>query len=162
MSENKLGLEKSLYLKQHAENPIHWQAYGPQPLDKAHSLNKLVFLSIGYSSCHWCHVMAHESFEDETTAKYLNEHFVSIKVDREEFPDLDHYFQTACSLLTGRGGWPLTVFLTPEGKPFFAGTYFAKEAREGQPGFKDVLKHINELYQSDPKQLIDSANKLAE
>ena len=116
MSENKLHLEKSLYLKQHAENPIHWWAYGEQPLNKAKELNKLIFLSIGYSACHWCHVMAHESFEDETTANFLNEHFVSIKVDREEYPDLDNYYQNVCSLMTGRGGWPLTIFLTPDFK----------------------------------------------
>lgn len=162
MSENKLNLEKSLYLKQHAENPIHWWAYGQQPLDKARELNKLIFLSIGYSSCHWCHVMAHESFEDEKTANLLNENFISIKIDREEYPDLDQYYQTACSLMTGRGGWPLTIFLTPEGKPFFAGTYFPKEPREGMPSFMDVLKHLNDLYKSNPGQINDSAEKLAE
>ncbi len=162
MSENKLHLEKSLYLKQHAENPINWQAYGDQPLNSAKTEGKLIFLSIGYSSCHWCHVMAHESFEDEATAKYLNDHFVSIKVDREEYPDLDHYYQSACSLMTGRGGWPLTVFLTPEGKPFFAGTYFPKVGREGMPGFLEVCNHIQNLYKENPQGITDSSNNLSE
>ena len=160
MSENKLHLEKSLYLKQHAENPIHWYGYGDEALNKARKENKLIFLSIGYSSCHWCHVLAHESFEDEITAKYLNDKFVSIKVDREEYPDLDHYYQSACSLMTGRGGWPLTVFLTPEGKPFFAGTYFAKVGRQGMPSFMEVLNHISDLYQKDPKAVELSADNL--
>ncbi len=162
MSENKLHLEKSLYLKQHAENPIHWQAYGEQPLKKAKELNKLIFLSIGYSSCHWCHVMAHESFEDEQTAKYLNDNFVSIKIDREEYPDLDHYYQMACSLMTGRGGWPLTVILTPEGKPFFAGTYFPKVARQNLPSFMDVLTQIQDTFQKTPEQVLQGATNLVE
>ncbi len=160
MSENKLSLESSLYLKQHAENPVHWWPYNEQALKTARELNKLIFVSIGYSSCHWCHVMAHESFEDETTAKYLNEHFVSIKVDREEFPDVDNYFQNACSIMTGRGGWPLTVFLTPDGKPFFAGTYFPKEGRQGLPSFMEILKHISDLYKNTPDQLKESAENL--
>lgn len=160
MSENQLHLEKSLYLKQHAENPVHWLPYGEQALRKAKELNKPVFLSIGYSSCHWCHVMAHESFEDETTAKYLNENFVSIKVDREEYPDVDNYYQSACSLLTGRGGWPLNVFLTPDGKPFFAGTYFPKVSREGMPSFTEVAKHISELYKSSAETIQQNATQL--
>lgn len=162
MSENKLHLENSLYLKQHAENPIHWWAYGEQPLKKAKELNKLIFLSIGYSSCHWCHVMAHESFEDEATAKYLNENFVSIKVDREEYPDLDHYYQMACSVMTGRGGWPLTVILTPDGKPFFAGTYFPKVARQNLPSFMDVLTQIQDTFQKTPEQVLQGATNLVE
>jgi uncharacterized protein len=162
MSENKLHLEKSLYLKQHAENPIHWWAYGEQPLKKAKELNKLIFLSIGYSSCHWCHVMAHESFEDETTANFLNEHFISIKVDREEYPDLDNYYQNVCSLMTGRGGWPLTIFLTPEGKPFIAGTYFPKVGRQGMPSFMDLLKHIHQLKTSGDKSIYENAEKIVD
>ena len=160
MSENKLSLEKSLYLKQHAENPVHWLPYGDQALKMAKDLNKLIFVSIGYSSCHWCHVMAHESFEDETTAKFLNEHFVSIKVDREEYPDVDQYYQAACSAMTGRGGWPLTVFLTPDGKPFFAGTYFPKVGRQGLPSFMDILKHITDLNKSNPKSIQESAESM--
>lgn len=162
MSENKLHLEKSLYLKQHAENPIHWWAYGEQPLNKAKELNKLIFLSIGYSSCHWCHVMAHESFEDETTAKFLNDHFISIKVDREEYPDLDNYYQNVCSLMTGRGGWPLTIFLTPEGKPFIAGTYFPKTGQQGMPSFMEMLKHIHNLHVSRDKTIYENAEKIVE
>lgn len=162
MSENKLRFENSLYLKQHADNPIHWYSYGEQPLNKAKELNRLIFLSIGYSSCHWCHVMAHESFEDQETASFLNENFISIKVDREEYPDLDHYYQTACSILTGRGGWPLSVFLTPDGKPFFVGTYFPKTGRQGLPSFTEVLKQISDAWKGNPNQLIESANKLVE
>ena len=162
MSENKLHLEKSLYLKQHAENPIHWQAYGEEPLNKAKELNKLIFLSIGYSSCHWCHVMAHESFEDEATAKFLNDHFVSIKVDREEYPDLDNYYQNVCSLMTGRGGWPLTIFLTPDGKPFIAGTYFPKIAKQGMPSFMEMLKHIHQMHTSGDKTIYENAEKIVE
>ncbi len=162
MSENKLRFEKSLYLSQHAENPVHWFPYGKEALDRAKELNKLVFLSIGYSSCHWCHVMAHESFEDEETANYLNNHYLSIKVDREEYPDLDHYYQTACSIMTGRGGWPLTVILTPEGRPFFAGTYFPKTARSDSPAFMDVLKQIHNTWTSKPQEIRESASQLVE
>ena len=162
MSENKLHLEKSLYLKQHAENPIHWWAYGEQALNKAKELNKPIFLSVGYSSCHWCHVMAHESFEDQATAKFLNENFISVKVDREEYPDLDNYYQNVCSLLTGRGGWPLTVFLTPDGKPFIAGTYFPKVAREGVPSFMELLKHIEKLHVNKDKTILENAEKIVE
>jgi uncharacterized protein YyaL (SSP411 family) len=162
MSENKLRFEKSLYLLQHAENPIHWQAYGEQPLKNARELNKLIFLSIGYSSCHWCHVMAHESFENSETAAFLNQNFISLKVDREEYPDLDHYFQSACSLLNGRGGWPLTIFLTPEGKPFFAGTYFPNTPRHNLPSFMDVLKEISEVWNNDPQELLDKAKNLSD
>ena len=162
MSENKLSFEKSLYLKQHAENPIHWYAYGDQPLNKAKELNKLIFLSIGYSSCHWCHVMAHESFENMETASYLNENFISIKIDREEYPDLDNYYQTACSIMTGRGGWPLTIILTPDGKPFFAGTYFPKVAKQNTPSFMDVLTQINTAFKTNPNEILESAAKLVE
>lgn len=160
MNENKLGLENSLYLKQHAENPIHWQSYGEQPLNKARDLNKLIFLSIGYSSCHWCHVMAHESFEDQETANYLNENFISIKIDREEYPDLDHYYQTACSIMTGRGGWPLSVFLTPDGKPFFVGTYFPKVGKQNQPSFMDVLKQLQEAFKTQRDEVQKNADQL--
>ena len=163
MSENKLHLEKSLYLKQHADNAIHWWAYGEQPLRIAKDLNKLIFLSIGYSSCHWCHVMAHESFEDQATANFINEHFIAIKVDREEYPDLDNYYQNVCSLMTGRGGWPLTIFLTPEAKPFIAGTYFPKVATaQGIPSFMELLKHIHRLQSTGDKTIYENAEKLVE
>jgi len=160
MSENKLCFEKSLYLQQHAKNPIHWKAYGEEPLQKAKEENKLIFLSIGYSSCHWCHVMAHESFEDKDVASLLNQHFVSIKIDREEYPDLDHYYQTASSLMNGRGGWPLNIFLTPEGQPFFVGTYFPKIGRKEIPGFFDVLKQIQNSWEVGPQQFFESAKNL--
>ena len=160
MNENKLCFEKSLYLQQHAKNPINWLPYGEEPLNRAKDLNRPIFMSIGYSSCHWCHVMAHESFEDNETALLLNENFVSIKIDKEEYPDLDHYFQTACSIMTGRGGWPLNVFLTPDGKPFFVGTYFPKISRNEMPSFKDILRQINEAWKKNPQQLIDSAKNL--
>jgi uncharacterized protein YyaL (SSP411 family) len=163
MNENKLSIEKSLYLQQHAENPIHWNAYSDQVLKNARELNKLIFVSIGYSSCHWCHVMAHESFEDIETAAFINEHFVSIKIDREEYPDLDNYYQTACSIMTGRGGWPLTVFLTPDGKPFFVGTYFPKtSSQKDSLSFMDVLKHINNTWIKNPSELIENARNLSD
>jgi len=162
MGKNHLTSEKSLYLKQHATNPIHWWNYSEKALKKAKELNRPIFLSIGYSSCHWCHVMAHESFEDEMTAEFLNKNFISIKVDREEYPDLDHYFQTACSIATGRGGWPLSVFLTPEGKPFFIGTYFPKNPREGMPSFMDIMKHLSNLFKENPEEVLASADKLTQ
>lgn len=160
MNENKLCFEKSLYLTQHASNPIHWYAWGEEAIKKAEGLNKPIFLSIGYSSCHWCHVMAHESFEDESTAAFLNEHFISIKVDREEYPDLDHYYQKACSIITGRGGWPLSIFLTPDTKPFFAGTYFPKADRKESPSFMKVLKQISDGWKVTPSEIIESSKKL--
>lgn len=161
MPDNKLYLEKSLYLKQHAENPIHWWSWGTEALNYARDNNKLVFLSIGYSSCHWCHVMANESFENQATADYLNKNFVSIKVDREEHPDVDHYYQSVCTVMTGRGGWPLTVFLTPEGKAFFAGTYFPKVARQGMPSFMELLAHITDLYKKSPEDVRKNGEDIA-
>jgi uncharacterized protein YyaL (SSP411 family) len=160
MSQNHLGEEKSLYLRQHAQNPVHWLPYGKAALDKAKELNRPIFLSIGYSSCHWCHVMAHESFEDEATAKILNDEFISVKVDREEYPDLDHYFQLTAAASIGRGGWPLSAFLTPEGKPFFLGTYFPKNSREGMPSFKELLNHLAGTFKSKPEEFIKNAEKL--
>jgi hypothetical protein len=145
---NALAGETSPYLRQHAENPVDWYPWGPESLDRARREHKPILLSIGYSACHWCHVMAHESFEDEETAALMNRHFINIKVDREERPDLDKIYQSAHALLTGRGGgWPLTVFLTPEDQaPFFAGTYFPLESRYGLPGFKDLLRNIARVY----------------
>jgi len=124
MGENKLGNESSPYLLQHAQNPVDWYAWNEEALGRAKKENKPIFLSVGYSSCHWCHVMAHESFEDEETAKIMNENFVNIKVDREERPDLDDIYQKVCQMSTGQGGWPLSVFLTPDQRPFYDGTYF--------------------------------------
>ncbi len=162
MSENKLHLEKSLYLKQHAENPIHWWSWGSDALETARKENKLIFLSIGYSSCHWCHVMNDESFEDQATADYLNQNFISIKIDREEHPDVDHYFQSVSTIMTGRGGWPLSIFLTPENKAFFAGTYFPKTARQGMPSFMDLLNHTTSSFKNNPAEIQKTADEVFE
>lgn len=139
---NHLIHEKSPYLLQHAYNPVHWYAWKEETFKKAQQEDKPIFLSIGYSTCHWCHVMEHESFEDADVAQYLNEHFISIKVDREERPDVDTVYMQVCQALTGQGGWPLTIFMTPHQKPFYAGTYFPKQSRYGRPGFMEVLKTI--------------------
>lgn len=162
MSQNKLSNESSLYLKQHQNNPVDWFAYGNEALDKARSENKLIFISIGYSACHWCHVMNEESFSDPATAKILNEQFISIKIDREEYPDLDNYYQNACTLMTGRGGWPLSVFLTPEGKTFFAGTYFPKVSRDNTPSFTDLLTSLSSHFQETPDEVRANAQRLTE
>ncbi len=144
---NRLIAESSPYLRQHAENPVDWFPWGEEALERARKLDKPILLSIGYSSCHWCHVMAKESFEDNDVARLMNEHFVNIKVDREERPDLDHIYQTAHVMLTGRhGGWPLTLFLSPDETPFFGGTYFPKEPAYGLPGFREMLPSIAAAY----------------
>lgn len=160
MTKNHLANQASLYLQQHVENPVDWYPWGPEALEKAKRENKPILLSIGYSACHWCHVMARESFSDEGTAKLMNELFVNIKVDREERPDLDKIYQTAHQLLTGRsGGWPLTVFLTPEDQmPIFVGTYFPLVPRYGMPTFKEVLRKIAEIFQTD-RNTIEKQNK---
>lgn len=144
---NRLANASSPYLRQHAGNPVHWYPWGPEAFAAAKQQGKPLMLSIGYAACHWCHVMAHESFEDQATADLLNEHFISVKVDREERPDLDHIYQAAHQLLTRRsGGWPLTVFLTEDQAPFFSGTYFPREARHGMPSFGEVLERIVQVY----------------
>src|SRR6059036_927358 len=148
MHTNKLIDEKSPYLQQHAHNPVNWYPWGPEAFEKARAEDKPVFLSIGYSACHWCHVMERESFENEQTARLVNENFVAIKVDREERPDVDSIYMQAVQLMTGHGGWPMSVFLTPDGGPFYAGTYFPPDDRHGMPGFKRVLAHVNEAYRS--------------
>ena len=145
---NRLAKETSPYLLQHAHNPVDWFAWGDEAISKAKSEDKPIFLSIGYSACHWCHVMERESFENAEIAKTLNENFVSIKVDREERPDIDSIYMQAVQLMTGHGGWPMSVFLTPEGGPFYAGTYFPPDDRHGMPGFKRVLSHVAEAYRS--------------
>jgi len=146
---NRLVNETSPYLLQHAENPVDWYSWGPEALEKAKREDKPIFLSIGYSACHWCHVMAHEDFEDEEIAEVMNENFVNIKVDREERPDLDDIYQNVCQMMTGNGGWPLSVFLTPEQKPFFAGTYFPPESHYGTPGFPSLLRQLSDKYKND-------------
>jgi len=144
---NLLAGETSPYLQQHAENPVDWRPWGKEALTLAEQEGKPILLSIGYSACHWCHVMAHESFEDAEVAAVMNRLFVNIKVDREERPDLDQIYQTAHQMLTGRaGGWPLTMFLTPEGAPFFGGTYFPKAPRYGLAGFPDLCERVAEAW----------------
>ncbi|HEX8032573.1 MAG TPA: DUF255 domain-containing protein, partial [Ktedonobacterales bacterium] len=145
---NRLISETSPYLLQHAHNPVDWYPWGEEALAKAKAEDKPILLSVGYAACHWCHVMAHESFENEDTARLMNEDFVSIKVDREERPDIDALYMDAVQALTGSGGWPMTVFLTPDGAPFFGGTYFPPRDRYGMPGFPKVLRSLAEYYRT--------------
>jgi uncharacterized protein YyaL (SSP411 family) len=159
---NRLASATSPYLRQHAENPVDWHPWGEEALTLARDRNKPILLSIGYSACHWCHVMAHESFEDPAVAAVMNDDFVNIKVDREERPDLDQIYQTAHALMTRRsGGWPLTVFLTPEGVPYFAGTYFPKLPRYGMPGFLDILPRIAAAYHEQGPAIAEQGERLA-
>lgn len=157
---NKLINEKSPYLLQHAHNPVDWRPWGEKAFLKAKKENKPIFLSIGYSTCHWCHVMAHESFEDPDIGKKINEVFVPIKVDREERPDIDNIYMNICQMMTGGGGWPLTIILTPEGKPFFAGTYFPPEGKYGQLGLKEIIDKVKELWKLNPEEALQSADEL--
>jgi hypothetical protein len=159
---NALAAETSLYLRQHATNPVDWRPWGPEALEQARKLDKPILLSIGYSACHWCHVMAHESFEDPATAAVMNQHFVNIKVDREERPDLDRIYQTAHQIINqAGGGWPLTVFLAPDTqRPFFSGTYFPPEQRHGMPAFRTVLEKVAEFYATRRADLQDFGAKL--
>jgi len=157
---NYLKHEDSQYLKQHANNPVNWYPYGPEALEIAREKKKPIFLSIGYSSCHWCHVMASESFEDIETAKYLNENFINIKVDREELPDIDQYYQFVSQVVSGRGGWPLSVFLTEELKPYFCGTYFPKVGRDDIPSFMDVLTNLSGAYKEEREKVNENATQI--
>ena len=159
-AHNRLINESSPYLLQHATNPIDWYPWGPEAFDKAQKENKPIFLSIGYSTCHWCHVMEHESFSDAEVAALLNQYFVSIKVDREERPDIDQVYMTVTQTMTGRGGWPNTVFLTPDRKPFFAGTYFPKETRWGTTGLMELLPKVAEIWQNDRQNVLKSADQI--
>src|SRR5437763_11904025 len=143
---NRLAGETSPYLLQHANNPVDWYPWGDEALARAKAEDKPILLSIGYSACHWCHVMAHESFENEDIARVMNEHFVCIKVDREERPDLDSIYMAAVQAMTQRGGWPMTMFLTPAGAPFFGGTYFPPQDRGGMAGFPRVLQSVSQAY----------------
>jgi uncharacterized protein len=161
MSRNHLADETSPYLKQHADNPVDWYPWGEAALTRARRENKPILLSIGYSACHWCHVMAHESFEDPATAALMNELFINIKVDREERPDLDKIYQVAQQMLThGSGGWPLTMFLTPQEQPFFGGTYFPKEPRFGMPAFRDLLRRVAEYYRAQGEEIAQQSEQL--
>ncbi|MDX2167379.1 MAG: thioredoxin domain-containing protein [Deltaproteobacteria bacterium] len=159
---NRLIAESSPYLRQHAHNPVDWYPWGEEAFARARRESKPILLSIGYSACHWCHVMERESFENEQIAGLMNQHFVNIKVDREERPDVDHIYMSAVQLLTGRGGWPMTVFLTPDGQPFYGGTYFPPEDRHGMPGFPRVLRAIAEAWQQRPDDVARSVRDLHE
>ena len=159
---NRLINESSPYLLQHATNPVDWYPWGKDAFEKARRENKPIFLSIGYSTCHWCHVMEHESFSDEEVAALLNKYFVSIKVDREERPDIDQVYMAVTQTMTGRGGWPNTVFLTPDKKPFFAGTYFPKETRWGLPGLMELLPKVAAIWQNDRENVLKSAQQITD
>ncbi|MBD3227035.1 MAG: DUF255 domain-containing protein [Candidatus Lokiarchaeota archaeon] len=160
---NHLINEKSPYLLQHTYNPVDWYPWGEEAFNKAKNEDKPIFLSIGYSTCHWCHVMAHESFEDPQIAEILNENFISIKVDREERPDIDKIYMNVCQIMTGSGGWPLTIIMTPDDKkPFFAGTYFPKETKYGRTGLRDLLLRIKELWKNKREKALESAEKVVQ
>src|SRR5918999_1098842 len=159
---NRLAEETSPYLLQHADNPVDWYPWGEEAFDRARTEDKPILLSIGYAACHWCHVMEHESFEDDGTAGLMNERFVNVKVDREERPDVDALYMDAVVALTGHGGWPMTVFLTPEGDPFFGGTYFPPEPRHGIPAFRDVLGAISELYRERRADVVGQAGAIVD
>lgn len=159
---NRLVSETSPYLLQHAYNPVDWYPWGEEALNRARREDKPIFLSIGYSACHWCHVMERESFENEEIARFLNEHFISIKVDREERPDLDEIYMTAVQLMAGQGGWPLTAFLTPDLQPFYGGTYFPPEDRWGRPGLLTVLQAVVELYSKERDKIVQQAQRLTQ
>ena len=159
---NRLARETSPYLLQHADNPVDWQPWGAEALGRARSEGKPLLVSIGYSACHWCHVMERESFDDEATAAVMNELFVNVKVDREERPDVDAVYMDAVVALTGQGGWPLTVFLTPDGEPFFGGTYFPPEPRHGLPSFRQVLRAVADAYRERPEDVAAQAEALVD
>ncbi|MSO55330.1 MAG: thioredoxin domain-containing protein [Acidobacteria bacterium] len=159
---NRLAAERSPYLLQHADNPVSWHPWGQEAFDEARSADKPIFLSIGYSTCHWCHVMAHESFESQAIADILNQEFISIKVDREERPDVDRVYMTFVQATTGSGGWPMSVWLTPDLKPFYGGTYFPPDARWGRPGFPDILREIARVWRQERTKVEASADKLTE
>lgn len=158
MAKNHLVYETSPYLLQHADNPVDWYAWNDESLKKAKDENKPIFLSVGYSACHWCHVMAHESFENDEVAKFMNEHFVNIKVDREERPDIDDIYQKVCQIATGQGGWPLSIFLTPDQKPFYVGTYFPVLDSYGRPGFGSITRQLAQAWKEKPKDIEKSAD----
>ncbi len=158
--ENRLARETSPYLLQHKDNPVHWWAWGEEALAEAKRTEKPILLSVGYAACHWCHVMAHESFEDEATARVMNELFVNIKVDREERPDVDAIYMAALHELGEQGGWPLTMFLTSQAEPFWGGTYFPKEARYGRPAFTQLLREIARIYREEPDKVRQNADAL--
>jgi uncharacterized protein len=157
---NRLARESSPYLRQHAGNPVDWYPWGDEALDRAKAEDRPILLSIGYSACHWCHVMEHESFEDEETARLMNEGFVNVKVDREERPDIDSLYMAAVQQMTGHGGWPMTMFLTPNGAPFYGGTYYPPEPRHGMPSFRQVLQGVLEAFRERRDRVEESAGTM--
>ena len=159
---NRLINETSPYLLQHAHNPVNWFAWGEEALSKAKAENKVILVSIGYSACHWCHVMERESFENESVAQVMNEHFVNIKIDREERPDLDHIYMDAIQAITGSGGWPLNVFLTPDAKPFFGGTYFPPVKAFNRSSWTDVLHGISQAWKERKNEIESQAENLTD
>jgi uncharacterized protein YyaL (SSP411 family) len=159
---NRLIDETSPYLRQHAHNPVDWYPWGPAALERAREEDKPIFLSIGYSACHWCHVMERESFENEDIAAVMNRLFVNIKVDREERPDIDDIYMKAVQAMTGSGGWPMSVFLTPDLEPFFGGTYFPPEDRHGRRGFRSVLEGLGQAWEKDRAGVVERGKKLAQ
>ncbi len=159
---NRLANSSSPYLLQHKDNPVDWYPWGDEALEKSQKENKPIFLSIGYAACHWCHVMAHESFEDPDTADIMNELFVNIKVDREERPDLDNIYMSAVVAMTGQGGWPMSVFLTPDQQPFYGGTYFPPVSRYNMPAFRDVLLSVSKTWGDDKLKILESSNKISD
>ena len=161
-AQNLLARETSPYLLQHAHNPVHWRPWGKAALDEARALNKPIMLSIGYAACHWCHVMAHESFEDEATAALMNRLFVNVKIDREERPDIDHIYMSALHALGQQGGWPLTMFITPDGAPFWGGTYFPPEPRWGRPSFAQVLEAVERSWREKPESIAKNTAALTD
>src|SRR6516225_1367168 len=162
MERNRLDQETSPYLLQHKDNPVHWQPWSAETRAAAKAADKPILLSIGYAACHWCHVMAHESFENPMIAALMNDLYINIKVDREERPDLDAIYQHALALLGEQGGWPLTMFLSPDGEPFWGGTYFPPEPRWGRPGFPQVLQGVADAYRSDPARVESNVAALKE
>ncbi len=159
---NQLAGETSPYLLQHAYNPVDWYPWGPAAIDRARSENKPIFLSIGYSACHWCHVMERESFENPDIAAVMNEHFINIKVDREERPDLDQIYMNAVQAMTGHGGWPMSVFLTPGLQPFYGGTYFPPNDSRGMPGFPRVLLSVHKAWEERRDEILSAAADMTE
>ena len=159
---NRLSDETSPYLRQHGDNPVDWYPWSDDVFLLARDLDRPVFLSVGYSSCHWCHVMAHESFEDPETAELMNELFVSVKVDREERPDVDAVYMQAVQALTGRGGWPMSVWCTPDGRPFYGGTYYPNEDRHGMPSFAKVCEAVAEAWRERRDEVLEHAGRLTE
>ena len=157
---NRLINEKSPYLQQHAYNPVQWHPWGKEAFEKARVENKPVFLSIGYSTCHWCHVMERESFENQEIAGLLNREFISVKVDREERPDVDSVYMSVCQAMNGQGGWPLTIIMTPGCRPFFAGTYFPPKSRYGRAGLEELLTIVAEQWKENREKLLDKAGQI--